>query len=276
MRTDFDYSMMSTFMNCRRKYDYRINRGLVGKEPTMPLYFGGAIHKALDTWYITKDVRSAVIAFNKNYIEDLERDTKRTNEMGEWIIRNYDKQYVDQPWKLIHSEMTFELPLPNCNNFIGKIDKIIEWDGVLWVVDHKTTSQLGPQFFKSAEPNMQFTGYVWAAKKLGFDVKGIVLDAVLVAKGLLQASSRARLTPLARFDVYRSQEHLDEWEKTVRWIQSDIRTCEVIKEWYPNFDSCTYYGECPYRKVCLEDKDVRERVIEADYVVDHWDPRGIE
>jgi len=46
MRNSFDYTMISTFLNCRRRYDYRINRGLVSKTPPMPLSFGQGIHSA--------------------------------------------------------------------------------------------------------------------------------------------------------------------------------------------------------------------------------------
>jgi len=197
--------------------------------------------------------------------------------MGEWIIRNYDMQYRNQPWNLIHSEMEFDLPFGKDKHFIGRIDKIIEWNGALWVVDHKTTSSLGAQFFKNAEPNLQFTGYVWAAKKLGFHAVGVILDAILVAKGLLPgASKNPKLTPLARYDVYRSEECLKEWEETAGAIMGDINRCEELGIWYPNFDMCTYYGECPFRKVCKEDKDIRERIIASDYDVDFWSPKKEE
>lgn len=271
-RNSFDYTAMSQFLTCHRKYDYRINKGLVGKTVATPLTFGSAIHTALDEWYKERDVDAAVGIFHRDFTEDLEVDTKRTGDMGEWILRNYHSQYQDQPWKLVHSEMKFDLPLPNGNKFQGRIDKVIDWDGTLWVVDHKSTSRMGQGFFKMAEPNMQFTGYVWAAKQLGYNVVGIILDAILVAKGLLTASSRGRLTPLARYDVYRSEDHLREWLSTVQNIQRDIQLCEELDLWYPNFDMCTYYGECPYRRVCKEDEDIRGRIIEADYDVDYWDP----
>jgi hypothetical protein len=77
-RNEFDYTMMSTFLNCRRRYNYRVNRGLVRKQEPMPFSFGSAIHKALDTWYVAKNLEDALSTFNKNFEEDLELDTKRT------------------------------------------------------------------------------------------------------------------------------------------------------------------------------------------------------
>lgn len=282
-RKEFDYTALSTFANCRQKYHYRINRGLVGLEPMLAPEFGGAIHKALDVMYAWKmehgtfATEDGIKIFKAEYEEDLEKDDKRTHQMGEWILRNYAQTYQDEPFHVIASEQAFTLPLPNGNNFIGRIDKIIEWAGVHWVLDHKTTSQLGSQYSKSLEPNAQYTGYVWAAQQLGYKkCAGVIVDAILVAKGLLQASSRARLTPLARFDAYRSQGHIDEWMVTTIKLHKDIRHQEDHDIWPMDgtFNGlCTYYGECPYRRLCREEPGVREQIIKTDYKVEFWDPR---
>lgn len=276
MRKDFDYTMMSTFQTCRRRYNYRINRGLVPKEKAMPLTFGGAIHQALDYWHMSQRTREDCLRmieiFKANFQEDLERDSKRTVQMGEWVLRNYASTYAMEPFKVVASEQEFVLELPNGNNFIGRIDKIVNWDGMFWVVDHKTTSSMGYQFGKKTKPNMQLEGYVWAARELGYHAVGVLVDAILVAKGLLQATSRAKLTPLARFDNYVSEETLNEWYHAVENIQEDIKRCEESGVWYPNYDACTYYGECPYRNLCIEDTTVREKRVELDYNVEHWSP----
>ena len=274
MRKEFDYSMMSCFLTCRRRYDFRYNKNLVPKVATLPLHFGGAIHEALDVWHAERDVDRAVVRFHEMYKEDLERDDKRTNSMGEWILRNYAKTYAYEPFKVVENERSFELGLPNGNKFIGRIDKVVEWDKMFWVMDHKTTSSMGYAYGKRVEPNMQLTGYVWAARQLGYPkAVGVLVDAILVAKGLLQASSRARLTPLARFDSYISEQRLEEWNQTVKMIQHDIHQCTAQDVWYPNWDACTYYGECPYRKLCKEDPDVRDKLLPIDYEESVWDPR---
>lgn len=276
MKTDFDYTSMASFMTCRRKYYYRMVRGLAGKVPQTAPDFGKAIHKGLDSWYGDKDVEKAVKVFRENFTEQ-EDDGKRTFKMGEWILKNYHNAYQDQPFKVLQTEKEFCIPLGNGNNLIGRIDKIIEWDGVTWVMDHKTTSQLGPQFMKMHTPNLQFDGYTWAAHRMGYtNCQGVLVDAILVAKGLLDSTSKAKLSPLARDFAVRTNEDMGEYVKNVWAIQKDINMCEMEDVWTPNFDACTYYGECPYRRVCKEPVDLRERVIEMDYVVDRWDPREKE
>ncbi len=277
MKSEFDYTMMSTFLTCQRKYDFRMNRGLVGKSTMSAPEFGKAIHCALDEWYKSFDPDAAIEVFKANFKENLELDDKRTNKMGEWIIRNYDEKYRDQPFKVLSTEQEFTVKLPNGNSLIGRIDKIIEWDGAVWVMDHKTTSMLGANYMKMHTPNLQFSGYVYAAQQLGFTkCVGVLVDAILVAKGLLEASSRAKLTPLLRDFAYRSANDIHEYMQIASEIQGQIASNEVVDTWLPNWESCSDYGECPYRKICKEPIEYRERIIASEYKVDQWDPRGKE
>jgi len=263
---------MSTFLRCRRKYNYRINRGLVPRTAQTAPSFGKSIHLALDSWYQDKDIEKAIGIFKADYPEDLTVDDKRTHKMGEWILRNYHEKYLDQPYELLSTEKEFSILLPWGNKLTGRIDKIVKWGGAVWIVDHKTTSQMGPSYVKMAEPNMQFDGYIYAARALGYEAIGVIVDALLVAKGLLESSTRGRLTPLLRYDSYRSPIQLAEYEHEIQMIQKDIAVCENTGYWCPNKDSCTYYGECPYRRVCMEESGLRERLLESEYTVEFWSP----
>jgi len=276
MRDSFDYTMMSCFQTCQRKYWLRFERNLVGKQEAMAPAFGKGIHKGLDEWYRSRDVAKAVEEFKKEFQEDLERDDKRTWALGKWILENYDVKYRDQPHELIATEQTFNLALPNGKRLIGRMDKIVKWHDAIWVVDHKTSSGLGPTYIKMAEPNLQFDGYVWAARQMGHQAVGVLVDALLVAKGLLDSSQRARLTPLLRYDSYRSDERLKEFLEIVEGIQGDIADCEETGKWLPNFGACTQFGECAYRRVCLEEKDFREIVLRAEYKEEVWDPTALD
>jgi PD-(D/E)XK nuclease superfamily len=284
IKKDFDFTAMNTFRICRQRYDYRINRGLVPKRDELPLTFGGAIHKALDElWKQYRehgkytDVQKAVDIFKGNYTEDTKRDDKRTHRLGEWMITNYAMTYAHQPFKILKVEQAFEIPLPNGNNFIGRIDKIVDWDGAIWVIDHKTTSELGPSYGRSVELSGQFTGYVWAARQLGYkNCVGVIADVLLVAKGVLESSSRARLTPFARFDAYRTDSQIEEWSRNCGLAQDEISKCESANTWPMDgllSGLCTYYSECPYARICLESPEVRHKIIKSDYNVSHWDPR---
>ncbi len=277
MRSDFDYTMFSTYQSCARKYDFRVNKGLVSKTGMSAPDFGKAIHKALDVLYVAWDVEAAIEVFKKDFVEDLIKDDKRTHKMGEWILRNYTEKYRDQPFKVLSCEREFTVDLPNKNKLIGRIDKIIEWDGAVWVMDHKTTSQLGPQFMYMHTPNLQFSGYVYAAQQLGYGkCVGVLVDAILVAKGLFEAKSRDKLTPLLRDFAYRSPADIKEYLDVATALTSEIHINEETEDWVPNWGSCSDYGECAYRKICKEPGEFRQRIIDSEFKVEHWDPRGKE
>lgn len=272
-RREFDYTMMSTFQTCQRKYELRINRGLVGKEAMTAPDFGKAIHAGLDSWYKDADLEKAIEVFKAAFVENPE-DDKRTHKMGEWILCNYHEKYKDQPFKVLATEQEFTLPLKNGNSLIGRIDKVIEWDGVVWGMDHKTTSMLGDSYMKMHTPNLQFSGYTWAIQQMGYpQCQGILVDAILVAKGLLEGKA-ARLVPLRRDFAYRSPADVAEFLSITQNLHTLINQSECNNSWVPNWDACTDYGECPYRKVCKEPVEYREAIIKSDYKVEHWDPRG--
>lgn len=265
---------MSDFLTCRRLYDFRHNKGHKPKKPETALQFGGAMGKALDHWFATKDVLGAIQAFRGAFQEDLTVDDKRTYALGEWILRNYDVTYRDQPMTLLHTEMTFCLPLPNGNFLIGRVDKVVDWAGIIAGMDHKTTWELGPKFFNFAEPNLQFPGYTWALRQQGIDCKEFIVDAILVAKGLLPGKTKNNnLTALSRYNIFYKPEQIAEWLQAVLAIQADIRRCEETDTWYPNFTACvTKYGDCPYRRVCKEESEIRDRILKQDYTIEFWNP----
>lgn len=275
MRTDFDFTMMSSYQTCARKYYYRHVLGRELKKPQVAPDFGKAIHVGLDSWFVDQDLKKAIELFKANFKEQPDISDHHTHRVGEWVLSNYHEKYKDQPFKVLATEQAFTVRLPNGNNLIGRIDKVLEWAKSIWVMDHKTTSQLGAQYFKMADPNMQFTLYTWAARQLGFKAVGVIVDAILVRKSLLDSSQRARLNPLMRLDVYKSEESIKEMLEVVDKVEGDIRVSEETDTWTPNYSACTLYGECPYRRVCVEDKEIRGRVLEMDYQVNHWDPRGV-
>lgn len=269
---EIDYTMMSCYLTCPTRYRYRHVMNLVPRVKAMAPEFGIGIHAALDSWYKDGDVDKAVRVFKDTFQEDLDRDDKRTHQVGEWMICNYAEKYAKQPWALVESETEFKVPIDDEWFLLGRIDKIIQWNNALWIVDHKTTSGLGSSYFKMIEPSQQFPGYVYAMRLMGHSVVGVIVDALLVAKGLLTPTSRARLTPLARYDSYIHDWQLGEWLSNTKLILEDIERDRERNVFKCNYDACTYYGECPYREICLATPSMRERIIKAHYDIEPWHP----
>lgn len=275
--SDFDYTALSTFLRCRKRYYWRMVRDLVGRAPQTAPEFGKAIHKALDSWHKNHNPEQAILEFKTNFIEN-PQDEKRTIRVGEKLLQLYFDKYAHEGFKVLATELPFAVPV-NAGGFnlIGRIDKIVDWDGACYVMDHKTTSRLGYEFFYKIKPNMQFDGYIWAARQLGYPTcSGIVLDALLVAKGLIVPAQLAKLQPLARDVSTRTNEDLDKYIHKICLIVNDIRKCYETDVWYENTESCCDFISCPYRTICKEDPSIHEKIAEMDYKVEVWSPHKEE
>ncbi len=272
----FDFTALSTFNSCKYKYFLRHVLGIVGKQPPIAAEFGRVMHLCLDEMYKSWDLDKCTAVLKANW-KDSPEDEKRTIAVGEKILKLYHEKYKDPPFKVLASEIEFTVAIPETPyKLIGRIDKIIDWHGTIEVMDHKTTSSLGATYFYKIKPNAQFTGYVWAARSLGYPASGILLDAVLVAKGLLVPAQLARLTPLGRDEALVTQDDIEDWRVGLLDTIASIYECYKKGTWPKTgmfCDSCCDFVECPYRKICKEDANIREAIIISDYKVEPWDPR---
>jgi hypothetical protein len=278
MPQKFDYTMLSNFLTCRRKYYYRIVQSIVSKKPPTAAEFGRCIHLALDEWFKSHDMEKGKQIFRNVFVPDPE-DEKRTVPVAMKLLDLYAEKYEYEGFKVLASEKTFIIPFAGLKGdigeryLIGRIDKIIDWDGVIYVMDHKTTSRLGAEFFYKIKPNMQFDGYILGARSLGYPTcSGAVMDALLVAKGLLTSSQLSRLTPLARDISTRTEEELLEYMWDTVDTLHDMRICYETGRWHRNTESCCDFIECPYRRICKEEEGIRKNIIESDFMLSPWDP----
>lgn len=272
----FDFTALSTFCSCRYKYYLRHILDIIGLKPPIAAEFGRVIHLCLAEWYSSFDIDKTITVLKANW-KDFPEDEKRTIAVGEKLLKLYHEKYKDPPFKILDSELAFEVPIPGMKyKLIGRIDKLIEWHDKIGVMDHKTTSQLGATFFNKIKPNAQLTGYAYAGRALRYPVSFVLLDALLTAKGLLTPAYLVKLTPLARDEAAVTQDDINDYLETLIDTINSIERCYESGKWIKTgmFNgSCTDYVECPYRKICKEDANIREAIIIADYKKEHWDPR---
>lgn len=65
------------------------------------------------------------------------------------------------------------------HRFVGKTDAVVVWNGMIWLLEHKTTAILGEQFWAQWRLDIQPTGYIYGIQRsLGLKVGGFVLNAI--------------------------------------------------------------------------------------------------
>lgn len=258
-----DNTMVDCFNRCPRKFYWRHVRHLttLGKI-ALPLSFGTAIHLALEVLYKGATKEEMLMAFIASY-GDID-DTKgiRTTENGLKILEAYYTRYIPElNWNVLHTEDHTAVELSSDILFVGKIDLIVEYLGIIYIVDHKTTGQMWSFI---SEPCHQFTGYVHNAQELGFNCQGAIVNLIGVYKVK---------TEFQRPMTMRSARDIEEWKNYICNTKLRIDDC-FEREYFPQFShSCfSYNSKCPYMELCICNPSVQDYIVEGSYQEEKWEP----
>ena len=281
----YDFTTLDTFQTCRRKYYYFAVRNLQTKTKSNALLFGGAIHNALDIYYIARKagedggMEKAITAFEQEFV-DREGDEIRTLATGTKLLRNYADVYANEPFVVVGKPETgFVYPIDDVL-MGGRMDLLVEWDDVLWVMEHKTTSKIGASYFKQFALDKQITGYIVGAETYtGRKVMGCMVNVLQPWKEVKRVSAKTKTMRdhYMRDPMTRSPALKERYKLNIQRIVRDIEWCEANNEFYEaeKKEACFYYNyDCPYRQLCQFGED--EKLIEQEYVVSKWEPYKIE
>jgi hypothetical protein len=274
----WDYSIISSFQTCRRKFYWEHVRNLRPKVKGLALEFGGAIHDALDAYYIAPQGSGLEIAqsvFEQKF-KDREGEELRTVANGKKMLEVYARKYKDEPFKVLGKpEAGFVFPIGDIL-FGGRIDLPIEWDGQAWIMEHKTTTRLSSTYFDQFELDKQPTGYIIAAEEcMGRKIQGCLINVMEPWKDLIRptAKSKAPEDHFLRKPLTRSDFLKERFKLNVLRIVRDIKWCEENNEWQEaeKKEVCQYYNRpCPFLDLCKYGEN--ERTIANEFVVEIWEP----
>jgi len=153
----------------------------------------------------------------------------------------------------------------------GRCDLIVQNSSGIYGVDHKTTSMMGPTYFKEFELASQFRGYTWATQQLlGVMPKGFIVNAL----GIRKPTKTGKKIELQRKTIDISQDNLDEWQQdTIHSITSFIEG--TIAGFHPRKTKWCMgkYGACQYFDVCTLPRNQRATMLSTgDFKDVTWDP----
>lgn len=132
--------------------------------------------------------------------------------------------------------------------YTGRSDMIVDFAGGVYLEDDKTASQLGPSWSKQWDLRSQFTGYTWAARKVGIDAKGVLVRGVSILK--------------TKYDTQQCVSGRAPWEVD-RWLAQTTRDVKRMIECWRNYQelgdaafdynldhACAEYGGCGFVQIC--------------------------
>jgi len=275
----WDNSTISCFQTCRRKYYYQYVRHLRPKVKGTALLFGSAVHDALDVYYKNADrEQGAVLAIAKfkEVYSTPEGDFLRTVENGVKLLTHYFLKYKHEPFTVVGKpEEGFVFPIGSIL-YGGRLDLPVEWDGQLWIMEHKTTSRLTSSYFNQYELDKQPTGYIIALEEFaGRKCSGCIINVLEPWKEVKRVTAKTKQPGdhFLRKPLTRSEELKDRFRYNVQAIVRDIKWCEEHDEYQEaeKKEACFYYNRnCPFMQLCQYGEN--DRIIKRDYVVEKWIP----
>ena len=239
------YSAIKLFQGCRRKYNLRMNEGLVPLSQDGNLYLGSVWHAVLEIWYGSGDndtkIRNAALIIDQSFPNrqtDLRQ--KRDWHLCHAMFRGYMNRYPVDEFKVLGVEMEFVIPIrnPSTNRssrsfeLRGKVDGLVQLKetGELFILEHKSAAQITGGYIERLPSDFQINLYAMALSRfLKRKISGVIYS--ITRKASLKQSE-------------------GETEE-----QFEIRKAELIQKSKSGKSSAK-------RKMPETDDDFRERLVE--------------
>lgn len=268
---------------CPSKYNLRINQGWTARRKSGALGFGAALHLGLAEWYRSRNLDKALVEISAGWEDPADQDDYRTLDRCLDTMAQYAARYSHENFTPVVGpagpmlEVSFSLDTGHDVSVFkdgrhviepleygGIFDGLVEMGSNVYVLEHKTTSQLGPYYFTQYKPNNQVTGYVWAAGQLtGKRVAGAIINAI----GVLKTQ-----TKFERQITTRSAEDIATWLTDVRTEAQSIQEHATGGHWPMRTPSCVMYGKCEFHDVhVLGSPEEQDAMLQAHYVRRTWD-----
>ncbi len=178
------HSAAECFQECRVKWDYRYNRGIVTTEPQAALDFGSAIHTGLEFWFKYGVAKGAVEAgVAKGAKLGLSNENLCKVQV---LLEEYIKKYAEESFEVVKVEEVFTAKLRNpktgkySKTFMlqGKVDGLVKQDDKYYILEHKTTSDITEAYINAIGIKSQTVLYAVALEAQGYPIKGAIYDII--------------------------------------------------------------------------------------------------
>jgi len=296
-----DNSFLDKFNSCPRAAEYTLLHRRVLANAAAALNYGGAIHAALahryttSGDYITPTVENEQCELLTKWFEEKPNpvDDHRTLELACSHIRAYNKCYFSETFNVLHWQGAPAVELPFTFHlgeveikfedgmrlvqvmYCGRIDLVVQDDNQVFVVDHKTSSIMGDQFFKGLSVSPQMMGYICGLESLaGQRPAGFIVNSLRVP------SPRKREGMVIKDDDFQRLKTYVHDSQTLEWRDN---TMDLVEEFAWRYNRgfmaqkkswCVHkFGLCEYFEVCAVPRENRKLLLDSGMFVDNeWSP----
>jgi hypothetical protein len=157
----------------------------------------------------------------------------------------------------------------------GLIDMVVKWRNAYWLLDHKTTSMMGPTYYEQFKLASQFNGYAYALQRaLNLTVDGVIVNVLAIRKPTVKGTGKGTTFEKQGLPIRRDQ--IDEWQvNTLGLLGQFLTTLATGREPLMHNQACRtkWQRNCDYLGVCSMEKESRQTYLDTgDYRPVTWSP----
>jgi len=270
---ELDYTMLSTFRSCPRRFWWRFKRNLVMAEvENLGAVYGSALHSALSVFYKEGRVNDEGMrvkmmeAFREAFKGFDGRDEYRNSDTAAIIVEEYAKRYDRDYLEPVEGGVEVGIIIPlGCYGqevaYVGRVDLVAKAASHTLVVDHKTTFKANAGYIV-AKPNDQLVGYVIGLEAAGVSVERVMVNCVgtYVKKRVKDGEERVAMW---REEVGVTKEDREEWWTSTRRALWEVLRCEEREEWPRHTNQCGSMGGCEYVRLCRLGREEAEEAAKV-------------
>lgn len=202
---------------------------------------------------------------------------KHSTSTGVWLLKEYFETYINDQYVVYvdekgpFTERTVEHVVYEDDKLIiklfGTIDVVLKdlHTKQILPADHKTSSQLGTDFFNRLKPNHQYTGYLLLCREaLGLDTNFFLVNAL--QKKTRPKTARGLPPHFARQITSRDEQDFSEFKNTLIWAVKNYLTWDESDFWpMGQVNECAAWGGCQFLDVCAAPTELRENMLKAKF-----------
>jgi hypothetical protein len=300
-----DYSSLSTYMDCPRKFLFQYIMHLRPMGKSIHLVFGSCWHYGLEESYLLiqkenklkpMDVTiTSIKAFNKLWQLDgapTWKDEDIIFPKSPGHATNMYKDYWDRFLKLdsekrkvIAVEAPFAIDLSaygSFPNYIGRIDLILSDGSGIEIIDHKTAKAIYKVTPQTFEVSFQTDGYLTAGRIYYDKIPSITYRIALCQKSKIDFQPITVNKRSASIDHFLGNliYYIKRILTDLKLLEQDLATCTKRTDILESFPRCpgqactAFFSQCPYYDLCKMRNNPLQWKDKAPqgYSFDEWDP----
>jgi hypothetical protein len=206
------YSFWNSYRQCPRACAWRYVEELAPLERSLTLRFGTLVHQCLECWHQRRDLAETLELIERACAAQQQSpEVQAARHLATAMLLGYAMRYPEEPFRVVALEKTFEGPLYNpetgkpSRTFVlaGKVDGIVEQDGALFLLEHKTAATLDGAYLEKLWMDFQILLYAYALERyLDLRIAGVIYNILVKAKlrqgqGETEAEFRQRVAELS-------------------------------------------------------------------------------